>query len=45
MYAGGNDILRPKVDVDAIVAQYADALGRLRGAGAHLVVFTGFDLG
>lgn len=45
IYAGGNDILRPKVEIDAIVAPYADALHRLRAAGAHLVVFTGFDLG
>ncbi len=45
VYAGGNDILRPKVDIDAIVAAYADALHRISEAGAHLVVFTGFDLG
>ena len=45
VYAGGNDILRPVVDVDAIVASYAEALGRIRDAGAHLVIFTGFDLG
>ena len=45
IYAGGNDILRPKVDVDAVVASYAAALHRLRATGAHLVVFTGFDLG
>ncbi len=45
IYAGGNDILRPKVDVDALVAAYADGLRRLRSSGAHLVVFTGFDLG
>jgi lysophospholipase L1-like esterase len=45
VYAGGNDIMRPVVDIDAIVAAYAAALRRLRDAGAHLVVFTGFDLG
>jgi len=45
IYAGGNDILRPKVDVDTLVATYADGLRRLRSGGAHLVVFTGFDLG
>ncbi len=45
IYAGGNDILRPKVDIDAIVATYGDGLRRLREGGAHLVVFTGFDLG
>lgn len=45
IYAGGNDILRPKVDIDALVVDYATAIGRLRNAGAHLVLFTGFDLG
>jgi lysophospholipase L1-like esterase len=45
IYAGGNDILRPSVDIDGIVAPYADAARRLRDAGAHLVLFTGFDLG
>jgi hypothetical protein len=45
IYAGGNDILRPRVDVDTVVADYGDGLRRLRSSGAHLVVFTGFDLG
>lgn len=45
VYSGGNDILRPKVDVDTMVEAYADALRRLADTGAHLVVFTGFDLG
>jgi lysophospholipase L1-like esterase len=45
IYAGGNDILRPKVDIDGLVADYANAIGRLRSSGAHLVLFTGFDLG
>lgn len=45
IYSGGNDILRPVVDVDGIVAPYADAMRRFRDAGAHVVLFTGFDLG
>lgn len=45
VYAGGNDLMRPSVDIDAIVAAYADGLRPLRDAGAHLVLFTGFDLG
>ena len=45
VYAGGNDILRPKVDIDAIVAPYAEAAKRIRAAGPHLLLFTGFDLG
>ncbi len=45
VYAGGNDILRPKVSIDALVARYGEAVGRLREAGAHVLLFTGFDLG
>jgi lysophospholipase L1-like esterase len=45
VYAGGNDILRPRVDIDALVATYDGAIGRLVDAGAHVVLFTGFDLG
>ena len=45
LYAGGNDILRPKVDIDALMVGYDAAVGRLRGTGAHVVLFTGFDLG
>ncbi|WP_370247065.1 SGNH/GDSL hydrolase family protein [Nocardioides sp.] len=45
IYAGANDILRPRVDLDDLLATYEDALARLRGAGAHLVVWTAFDPG
>lgn len=45
IYAGGNDILRPKVDIDAIVQSYDSAIGRLRASGAAVLVFTGFDSG
>jgi lysophospholipase L1-like esterase len=45
IYAGGNDILRPRVSIDDLVAAYAGAVGRLRDAGAYVVLFTGFDLG
>ncbi len=45
VYAGGNDILRPVVDVDAVVASYREGLARIAASGAHLVLFTGFDLG
>ena len=45
VYAGGNDILRPKVDIDALVARYDAGVARLVEAGAHVVLFTGFDLG
>ncbi len=45
VYAGANDILRPKVDLDALVARYDAALGRLAATGARLLVWTAFDPG
>lgn len=45
IYAGANDILRPKVDIDALVERYDLALADLAGSGARLVVFTAFDPG
>ena len=45
IYAGANDILRPQVDVDGLVAAYDGALARLAATGARLVVFTAFDPG
>ncbi|WP_110206939.1 SGNH/GDSL hydrolase family protein [Nocardioides daejeonensis] len=45
IYAGGNDMLRPKVDLDGAVAAYDEALGRLAGTGARLLVWTAFDAG
>lgn len=45
VYAGANDILRPKVDLDGLVERYDVALGRLATSGARVVVFTAFDPG
>ena len=45
IYAGANDILRPAVDIDGLVAAYDAAVGRLADSGAHLVMFTAFDPG
>lgn len=45
LYAGGNDILRPKVDIDAIVSAYDAGITKLRSSGAAVLVFTGFDSG
>jgi len=45
IYAGGNDILRPRVDLDALVATYDEALGRLTASGATVLVWTAFDPG
>jgi lysophospholipase L1-like esterase len=44
-YAGANDILRPRVDIDANSAAYDEAVGRLAATGATVVLFTAFDPG
>ncbi|WP_439380304.1 SGNH/GDSL hydrolase family protein [Amycolatopsis lexingtonensis] len=43
LYAGGNDLMRPKVDIDALMVDYEVAVARIRGTGARLVLFTGVD--
>src|SRR6478672_7358197 len=44
IYAGGNDFLRPRISVDAVVARYGEAVARLTATGATVLLFTGFDL-
>ncbi|WEK14260.1 MAG: SGNH/GDSL hydrolase family protein [Candidatus Microbacterium phytovorans] len=41
--AGGNDVIRPGGDPDAVAAQFEDAVVRLSSRGATVVVFTGID--
>nr|CEL15365.1 lipolytic enzyme, G-D-S-L family [Kibdelosporangium sp. MJ126-NF4]CTQ95596.1 lipolytic enzyme, G-D-S-L family [Kibdelosporangium sp. MJ126-NF4] len=43
LYAGGNDLMRPSVDIDALMDDYDKAIGRLVESGATVVVFTGVD--
>ena len=45
IYAGANDIMRPRVDLDALADRYDGALARLAGTGARLLVWTAFDPG
>ncbi len=45
IYAGGNDLMRPSVDLDALLARYDAALGKLAATGATVVVFTAYDTG
>jgi lysophospholipase L1-like esterase len=45
IHGGGNDVLRPKVDLDALAASYDEAIGRLAAGGAHVVMFTIADTG
>ena len=44
-YAGANDILRPRVDIDALATAYDEAVGRMVASGATVVLFTAFDAG
>lgn len=43
IYAGANDILRPRVDIDALMEEYDAGIARLAASGAAVVMFTGFD--
>ncbi|GCD90464.1 SGNH/GDSL hydrolase family protein [Nocardioides sp. LS1] len=45
IYAGANDILRPRVDIDGLVDRYDAAIGRLAATGARVLVWTAFDPG
>ena len=45
IYAGANDVLRPSVDIDGLLADLDAAIGMIRGAGAQVVMFTAFDPG
>lgn len=44
-YAGANDIMRPKVDLDGVAERYHRMLERLAATGAKVLVFTAFDPG
>ncbi|MCW3494435.1 SGNH/GDSL hydrolase family protein [Microbacterium sp. SSM24] len=41
--AGGNDVIRPGADPDAVAQVFEDAVVRLSSDGATVVVFTGID--
>jgi lysophospholipase L1-like esterase len=43
--AGGNDLLRPKADPDALAADFEQIVVPLRAAGSQVMVFSGFDPG
>ena len=43
--AGGNDVIRPGSDPDAVAQLFEDAVVRLGRDGATVVVFTGIDTG
>lgn len=43
IYAGANDIFRPKVDIDSLMEDYDAGLAALAATGATVLLFTGFD--
>ena len=45
IHGGANDVLRPKVDLDALATRYDDAVARLTASGAKVVMFTVADPG
>lgn len=45
IYAGANDVLRPRVDIDGLIEAYDTAIGRLADTGARVVMFTAYDPG
>lgn len=45
IHGGGNDVLRPRVDIDALARTYDSAIARLTATGARVVMFTIFDPG
>jgi lysophospholipase L1-like esterase len=43
LYAGGNDLMRPRVDIDALMEDYDRAVARLAASGGTVLLFTGAD--
>ena len=45
IHGGGNDVLRPQVDIDALADSYDEAISALTASGARVVMFTIADPG
>lgn len=45
IYAGANDVLRPKVDLDGLGQVYDEAIAKLAATGARVLMWTAFDPG
>ncbi|MFC3994442.1 SGNH/GDSL hydrolase family protein [Nocardiopsis sediminis] len=45
VHAGGNDVLRPNTDLDALAAEFEAGVRRLRDAGIRVVILSGHDTG
>lgn len=44
MYAGGNDLMNPRLNLPALMAEYERAVRRLVATGGVVVLFTGYDV-
>lgn len=44
IYGGGNDIIRPNVDIDALVQRMDDTFALLRAEGIEVFTMTGLDI-
>ncbi|WP_394344478.1 SGNH/GDSL hydrolase family protein [Haloactinospora alba] len=45
VHAGGNDVLRPNTNLDALREEYEAGIRRLRDAGVRVVILSGHDTG
>jgi lysophospholipase L1-like esterase len=45
IYAGMNDLLKMRADLDALMVRYAEALAALQRTGARVLTFTAADIG
>jgi lysophospholipase L1-like esterase len=45
IYAGMNDLLKMRADLDSLMARYAEALAALQRTGARVLTFTAADIG
>ena len=43
-FAGGNDILQIRIDLDDVLARYEKAVAQLAATGARVLLFTSYDL-
>lgn len=43
-FAGGNDILQIRIDMEDVLTRYEKAVARLSGSGARVLLFTSYDL-
>ena len=45
IYAGANDVLRPRIDIDGLMSEYDAAVAKFVAGGTQVVLFTAYDPG